>query len=119
MSPHEISRFVADRLKALRTERCLSLRKLAQRSDLTPEMLSRAERAERTPSLETLARACQGLGVTLAEFFDGGRISRAPARAATPAEHFSKAIREIERGLEVLKNKRQPNPPKKHGNIPL
>jgi transcriptional regulator with XRE-family HTH domain len=112
MAPNEISRFVADRLKELRTERGLSLRKLAQRSDLTPEMLSRAERAERTPSLETVARACQGLDVTLAEFFDVGRKSRAPAKAATPAEHFSEAIREIERGLDVLRSQ---TPARKRG----
>ena len=120
MGPNEIGLFVAERLKELRLGRGLSLRKLAQRSDLTPEMLSRAERAERTPSLETMARVCQGLDVTLAEFFADGHTTKthAPVSAikpAMPSDHFAEAIREIERGLEVMRSQA---PDRKRGRSP-
>jgi transcriptional regulator with XRE-family HTH domain len=84
METTDIGSFVAARLKALRLDRGLSLRQLAKRSDLWPEMLSRAERCERTPSLETLSRACHGLGVSLSDFFSGA--STAPPRQLEDGE---------------------------------
>lgn len=84
METTDIGSFVAARLKALRLDRGLSLRELARRSDLSPEMLSRAERCERTPSLETLSRACHGLGVSLSDFFSGA--SAAPQRRLDEGE---------------------------------
>lgn len=70
MRHDDISGFVAARLKVLREARGYSLRQLAHRCELTPEMLSRAERGERTPSLETLAKVCSGLQMSLSAFFD-------------------------------------------------
>ena len=111
MRPDQVATFVATRLKVLREARGLSLRRLAHRSDITPEMLSRAERCERLPSIETLARVCVGLEMSLAEFFDEGDIPTASAQtpgpsfdslAPTAREHFLDAIRSIERGVNVV-----------------
>ena len=128
MRDDEIAGFVAARLKALRLARGYSLRQLAHRCDLTPEMLSRAERRERTPSLETLAKVCTGLQLSVAEFFEASasevpssvprpsavRMHGIPAvlhevlREDVPAinlraqEHFLDAIRSIEKGMRAL-----------------
>jgi transcriptional regulator with XRE-family HTH domain len=110
MGPNDVTSFVAARLRALRLERGLSLRQLAKRSDLSPEMLSRAERGERTPTVETLARACSGLGVSLSAFFSEHRLvveAREPvavvAVAAPPIEKLKLAVRDIERVLETIR----------------
>jgi len=111
MRPDQVATFVATRLKALREARGYSLRKLAHRSDITPEMLSRAERSERVPSIETLARVCAGLEMSLSDFFDEGDRPATPERGLGGAlgeleprarEHFLDAIRFIERGAQAL-----------------
>ena len=110
MRNEQVGTFVAARLKALRVSRGYSLRQLAHRSDLTPEMLSRAERCERVPSLETLARVCNGLQISLADFFDESRAlipnvhdmgPALPALDSRASEHFQDAIRSIQRGMEA------------------
>lgn len=62
---------VPARLKELRLRRELSVRGLGVASGLPTEVVSRAERGLTTPSIGTLAKLCDGLGVTLAEFFSG------------------------------------------------
>jgi transcriptional regulator with XRE-family HTH domain len=106
MHPDHVGTFVAQRLKALREARGYSLRKLAHRSDITPEMLSRAERCERIPSLETIARVCEGLEMSLSEFFEAAALPIGnphwPAPdGLTPAarEHFLDALRSLQRGM--------------------
>ena len=110
MRHDQVGTFVAARLKALRESRGYSLRQLAHRSDLTPEMLSRAERCERVPSIETLARVCIGLQISLASFFDEAGAQLPSAQDAGPdlsaldpraREHFRDAIRSIQRGMEA------------------
>lgn len=111
MRPEQVSTFVATRLKALRESRGYSLRQLAHRSDVTPEMLSRAERSERVPSIETLARVCAGLQITLSDFFDDSGTHLPQAKDTGPdlsslepraREHFQDAIRSIQRGMEAV-----------------
>lgn len=79
MRNEDIGAWVGERLRQLRTEKALSLRALAKRSGVTTEMASRAERSEKTPSVQTLAKLCEGLDVSLAEFFGGPAGPRAPA----------------------------------------
>jgi transcriptional regulator with XRE-family HTH domain len=65
------------RIKALRTERGLQQRQLAEKADLTPSMVSQIESGRLTPSLHTLGRLAATLGVSIASLFDGqpaGRI---------------------------------------------
>lgn len=120
MRPGHIGDFVARRLKSLREAHGYSIRQLAQRSGITPEMLSRAERAERTPSLETLAKMCAGLNLTVSQFFDEHTFDE-PLNwtAAEPGalthraqQHFLDALRSLELGLhEATGGSMQPGAP--------
>ena len=59
------------RLKALRMERALQQRQLAEKAELTPSMVSQIESGRLTPSLHTLGRVAAALGVPIAALFDG------------------------------------------------
>jgi transcriptional regulator with XRE-family HTH domain len=59
------------RIKALRLERDLQQRQLAEKADLTPSMVSQIESGRLTPSLHTLGRIAAALGVSIASLFDG------------------------------------------------
>ncbi len=68
---------VGERLKALRLERGLQQRQLAEKSEVTPSLLSQIESGRLTPSLHTLGKLAGALGVPIASFFEskpGGRI---------------------------------------------
>jgi transcriptional regulator with XRE-family HTH domain len=68
---------LGERIKALRLERDLQQRQLAEKADLTPSMVSQIESGRLTPSLHTLGRIAAALGVPIATLFDGqpaGRI---------------------------------------------
>ena len=65
------------RIKALRMERDLQQRQLAEKAELTPSMVSQIESGRLTPSLNTLGKIAAALGVPIATLFDGepaGRI---------------------------------------------
>ena len=65
------------RIKALRLERDLQQRQLAEKAELTPSMVSQIESGRLTPSLNTLGKIAAALGVPIATLFDGqpaGRI---------------------------------------------
>lgn len=59
------------RIKALRMERGLQQRQLAEKAELTPSMVSQIESGRLTPSLNTLRRLADALGVTIPSLFDG------------------------------------------------
>lgn len=82
MRDADVSRLVGNRLRELRENQKLSARQLALRARLSTEMVTRAERGERTPSLETLVRVCDALGVGLAEFFEHAGGKRTPSFVA-------------------------------------
>jgi transcriptional regulator with XRE-family HTH domain len=70
------------RIKALRADRQLQQRQLAEKAGLTPSMLSQIESGRLTPSLHTLAKLSGALGVPIGSLFEAtpnGRlhISRA------------------------------------------
>ncbi len=60
---------VAARIAQLRKARGWSMRELARRSGLPPESISRAERGLNEPSVTSLDKICEGLGIDLPEFF--------------------------------------------------
>lgn len=62
---------LGERVRALRMERGLQQRQLAEKADLTPSMVSQIESGRLTPSLNTLRRLADALGVTIASLFDG------------------------------------------------
>jgi transcriptional regulator with XRE-family HTH domain len=62
---------LGDRIKALRMERELQQRQLAEKAELTPSMVSQIESGRLTPSLHTLGKVAAALGVPIAALFDG------------------------------------------------
>jgi transcriptional regulator with XRE-family HTH domain len=58
------------RIKALRMERELQQRQLAEKAGLTPSMVSQIESGRLTPSLNTLGKVAAALGVPIATLFD-------------------------------------------------
>lgn len=73
---------IADRLKALRMARGLTLDQLAEQSGVSRAMISRIERAQASPTAALLARLCSALGQSLSVFF-------APAEENSPLARFA------------------------------
>jgi transcriptional regulator with XRE-family HTH domain len=60
---------IAERLKALRIAKGLTLDQLAEQSGVSRAMISRIERAQASPTAALLARLCSALGQSLSMFF--------------------------------------------------
>ena len=58
------------RIKALRSERGLQQRQLAEKAGLTPSMVSQIESGRLTPSLPTLGKVAAALGVAIGSLFE-------------------------------------------------
>ncbi|MBI2204667.1 MAG: helix-turn-helix domain-containing protein [Candidatus Rokubacteria bacterium] len=71
-----MSTSLGQRIKALRMERELQQRQLAEKAELTPSMVSQIESGRLTPSLHTLGKIAAALGVAIASLFD----AQAPGR---------------------------------------
>lgn len=65
VSPNDMDRHIAQRLKALRAERGWSLDDLAARSQVSRSSLSRLENADVSPTTQVLGRLCTAYGLTL------------------------------------------------------
>ncbi len=63
-------KYVLKRVTQLREERDWSLYRLAKESNLSYSTLSNTFHRDNVPSVPTLMRICEGLGITLSEFFD-------------------------------------------------
>lgn len=61
---------IAARVRALRTQRDLTLEELAEKSDVSRSMLSLIERGESSPTAVVLEKVATGLGVALASLFE-------------------------------------------------
>ncbi len=68
--------FIIERIEGLCRERNMTRYRLAQRSGISQSSISNMLNRRNVPSINTLARLCDGLGVTLAQFFskDGKRL---------------------------------------------
>ena len=64
------------RIKSLRLERGLQQRQLAEKANLAPSMVSQIESGRLTPSLNTLRKIAEALGVAIATLFDGQAAGR-------------------------------------------
>jgi transcriptional regulator with XRE-family HTH domain len=60
---------IADRLRELREERSLSMRTLAVKSGLSANALSMIERGKTSPSVSTLYKLAEAMGVPITTFF--------------------------------------------------
>jgi HTH-type transcriptional repressor of puuD len=61
---------VALRLKSLRKDRNLSQYRLAKKSGVSQSFLSTLESGQKTPTIDTLEKLCNALGISLSEFFN-------------------------------------------------
>jgi transcriptional regulator with XRE-family HTH domain len=67
---------LGERIKALRAERGLQQRQLAEKAGLTPSMVSQIESGRLTPSLPTLGKLAAALGVPIASLFESSPNGR-------------------------------------------
>jgi transcriptional regulator with XRE-family HTH domain len=67
---------LGQRIKALRAERSLQQRQLAEKAGLTPSMVSQIESGRLTPSLPTLGKVAGALGVAIGALFEPARAGR-------------------------------------------
>jgi transcriptional regulator with XRE-family HTH domain len=73
---------LGQRIQSLRTDRGLTLRELADRSDVSVSMLSSVERGEKAPTVVVLDRVAGGLDVTLASLVAEPDLDRIVVRRA-------------------------------------
>src|SRR5215207_11626140 len=67
---HEaVSLNIGERLRALREERNISMRALAAKSGLSANALSMIERGKASPSVSTLYKLAEALGISITSFF--------------------------------------------------
>jgi transcriptional regulator with XRE-family HTH domain len=76
--PSKLVRTVRQRIRELRRERGLTQEELCERAGISVDAISRIESGNRTPSLVTIERIADALGVSPAALFEGA--PPAPAR---------------------------------------
>ena len=109
---------VGERLRAIRTLRRVTLRTVAERSELSESFLSQVERGRANASIASLKRIAGALGVTVADLFEPNgyrsrpRVMRRESRPALtfgtlgqkymltprPLEHLQVIVGEFEAG---------------------
>ncbi|MDO8474824.1 MAG: helix-turn-helix domain-containing protein [Candidatus Rokubacteria bacterium] len=78
---------LAPTLRVLRSKQQLSLRNVADAAGITPGYLSLIERGAAVPSVVALEQIANALGVSLAQFFQDGRVANeAPRYVVRPHE---------------------------------
>ena len=100
------------RLRSIRELRGLSQTQVAERMGIGPGQISRAETAQRVPTLPTLIRVANALSVALADLLDLGDDARSPEltvmladlRAASP-ELRAAALAVVQLYLNAVKAK--------------
>ena len=70
-------------IRRLRDAQRLSLRSLAATTGLSASFLSQVENGQASPSIASMERIAAGLGVRLAQFFDGVELAPVVVRAAS------------------------------------
>ncbi len=58
-----------NRIRELRLKRGLSQERLALNADITPAYLGLLERGKKNPTVLTIERLCQAMGISLSDFF--------------------------------------------------
>src|SRR6266545_808152 len=74
----DINSRIARRVRALRTDRGMTLDALAAKCDVSRSMISLIERGESSPTAVVLEKIATGLGVSLATLFDDSSTSANP-----------------------------------------
>jgi transcriptional regulator with XRE-family HTH domain len=74
-------------IRSLRNERKMKLSDLAERSGLTPSTISQIERAQISPSISSLKKICDAMGVSIGYLFDDEkRTDTAPVSAISKSD---------------------------------
>jgi transcriptional regulator with XRE-family HTH domain len=73
MSDADSPRFVGENLRRLRTERGLSLERLARQTGVSRSMLGQIELGQSAPTIKLLWRIASGLGVDFSELLTDPR----------------------------------------------
>jgi transcriptional regulator with XRE-family HTH domain len=82
------------RLRAVRRERGVTLEALAGKTGITKGFLSQVERGMKAPSISTLMRIAQVLGVTVAELFEDSPKKKAARYSLVRASERQRYARE-------------------------
>ena len=71
----DFNKIISHRIKTLRKERKLTLEQLAYQSGISKGGLSEIERNMKEPRAYTILRICNGLGISMSEFFDFEKLN--------------------------------------------
>lgn len=69
MEQQKVNDYIIERIERLRKDKKLSRYRLAQRAELSQSSISNLLRRRNVPSIITLDKICNGLDITLAQFF--------------------------------------------------
>ena len=90
-----LAREVGAKIKYLRQKRGLSQEALALSCDMNPAFLGHVERGMRSPTLNTLQRICDGLGITLTELLLTEPGGDASAENTATIQHVTDCMRQL------------------------
>jgi transcriptional regulator with XRE-family HTH domain len=96
--PNELSAFIGTALKRHRLNQHLTMQDVAELSAISRGMLSRIENGQATPSLDTLQRISQALGVSLANLFKDFDVPEGDAKFVPRGTGMDVARRGTKRG---------------------
>jgi transcriptional regulator with XRE-family HTH domain len=88
---------LGQRLRQRRLERGLSLREVARRADVTASFLSQVETGQVAPSLSSLRRFCQAVGLSVVEAIEGAE----PVRTSIVRANARPRLRTPDRAVDL------------------
>lgn len=89
MSDH-IGKLIGERIRTYRKRRNFSQEELAHRASFSTSYISDIERAEKSPTIESLVRITNALGITLEELFANTQTQKRTKEAETVSSIVSK-----------------------------
>lgn len=92
---NHLAREVGAKIKYLRQKRGLSQEALALSCDMNPAFPGHVERGMRSPTLNTLQRICDGLGITLTELLTDPNASADSTGCAAAIQHVTNRMRQL------------------------
>jgi DNA-binding XRE family transcriptional regulator/quercetin dioxygenase-like cupin family protein len=100
--PSEVVNGLGSRLRNYRETAAMSVRELARRIEVSPSLISQAEHGKVTPSVETLYRVANELGLSVGDFFnDNGRGHMGRNGEPTPSPGGAVQRRETRRKVQL------------------
>jgi transcriptional regulator with XRE-family HTH domain len=93
---------MGDRIKKRRAEIGLSLRELADKTDLTASFISQVERNQTKPSIDSLRRVAEALGVSILFFLDDHAPPRPMLAKRVSSLKYSPVVRANARSRLIL-----------------